>query len=91
MMATKPGSPLSHVSALMLAFVLLASPVAFGQSSKPAKPPSSAKQTQKTPAAKIGAKSGETTCDGALEIVPSQPMTFARKRRPKSVTSQSSS
>jgi hypothetical protein len=24
----------------------------------------------------------ETTCDGALEIVPSQPLTFARKRRP---------
>ena len=24
----------------------------------------------------------ETTCDGALEIVPSQPLTFMRKRRP---------
>ena len=28
----------------------------------------------------------EATCDGALEIVPSQPLTFVRKRRPVKIT-----
>jgi hypothetical protein len=32
----------------------------------------------------------EATCDGALEIVPSQPLTFMRKRRPAKNTPTSS-
>lgn len=35
------------------------------------------------PPSSTSKKSGaSTSCDGALDIVPSKPMTFARKRRP---------
>ena len=37
-------------------------------------------QNPPPPTAKKG--SASTSCDGALDIVPSKPMTFARKRRP---------
>ena len=96
MMATKVGSTVSSAIAMALALLLIASPIAFGQSSKTGKTTTAAKKSEKAPEAtpqtsKPVARSSETTCDGALEIVPSQPVTFARKRRPKPVSSQSSS
>ena len=95
MMAKKAGSTVSFAISLALAVSLIA-PAALAQSSKSAKPATSTKRSEKTPAQKtqasrVNAKSAESSCDGALEIVPSQPVTFARKRRPKPVTSQSSS
>lgn len=95
-MATKVGSTVSNAIAMTVALVLIAPTIAFAQSSKTGKPATTAKKSEKAPAAstqtsKTTAKSSETTCDGALEIVPSQPVTFARKRRPKPVSSQSSS
>jgi len=96
MMATKVGSTVSNAIAMTLALILIASPIAFAQGSKTGNPTTAAKKSEKAPAStaqtsKTSAKSSETTCDGALEIVPSQPVTFARKRRPKPVSSQSSS
>jgi len=63
---------------LLLAISVSLPVVAMGQTRKPAKSPSK----PVTPAA-TKKVSGETACDGALDIVPSQPMTFSRKRRPK--------
>jgi hypothetical protein len=40
-------------------------------------------QSKSSPADKKS-KAAKESCDGALDIVPSKPMTFARKRRPSS-------
>ena len=62
----KPFSKLFQ-AALIISFVAV-----FGLSAIAQQPPAST-------AKKSGASA---SCDGALDIVPSKPMTFARKRRP---------
>jgi hypothetical protein len=78
LMTQKRASRLTACVVLLLAILIALSVVALGQTRKPAKSPPK-------PVAPATAKkaSGETACDGALDIVPSQPMTFSRKRRPK--------
>ena len=61
--------------------ILLLPAASFGQG----KPTGSAdKSTVSANKPTVSAK--EATCDGALEIVPSQPLTFMRKRRPAKKT-----
>ena len=57
------------------ALIVLLPAASFGQD----RPAGSADKSP-PPASSKPAK--EATCDGALEIVPSQPLTFVRKRRP---------
>ena len=78
LMTQKRAGRLTACVVLLLAILFALPVVTLAQSRKPAKTPSK-------PAAPTTAKkaSTETACDGALDIVPSQPMTFTRKRRPK--------
>jgi hypothetical protein len=69
------------------ALVVLLPAAIFGQG-KPtgsAEKPTGSANKSNQPASAKPAK--EATCDGALEIVPSQPLTFVRKRRPAKKTS----
>jgi hypothetical protein len=62
----KPYSKIFQ-AALLIAFVVVLSLSAVAQN----------------PSSSTAKKSGASaSCDGALDIVPSKPMTFARKRRP---------
>jgi hypothetical protein len=66
---------------IFVALVILLPAASYGQdrpTGSAVKPTGSAKQAK------------EATCDGALEIVPSQPLTFMRKRRPAKNTPTSS-
>jgi hypothetical protein len=68
--------------AILGALIVLLPAAIFGQD-KPtlsADMPTGSAQKSTPPASAKPAK--EATCDGALEIVPSQPLTFVRKRRP---------
>lgn len=64
----------------MLCMLTLPAAAVFGQQPERTKKTSPSMNKPAGSAAKGGAK--EASCDGALDIVPSQPMTFARKRRP---------
>ena len=61
------------------ALIVLLPATSFGQD----KPTGSA---DKSPPPASAKPAKEATCDGALEIVPSQPLTFVRKRRPVKIT-----
>lgn len=64
------------VNGLVLSSVLLV-PVSIAAQKKPSSSPATTVATSTT---KKGVS--ETTCDGALDIVPTQALSFARKRRP---------
>jgi hypothetical protein len=61
------------------ALIVLLPAASFGQEK-------STGSTEKSTALAVTKPAKEATCDGALEIVPSQPLTFVRKRRPAKKT-----
>lgn len=71
------------LSTLLLLAITVSAAWAQGSQSQAKEPRSTQARSAQPPAPQAPSRSKEASCDGALEIVPSQPMSFARKRRPK--------